>query len=235
MKKRLCASALALMLLLTASSASAQLRRGDRGDEVTQLQQMLLETGWLFELPDGRFGPKTEQAVRDYERHAGLTADGVADDAMLDALLEDWCRLTMQDGLAQDGRYPVFCCFQDTEDGVALDYCEVHAGLFAQTSALGSTGSAADAQQALELWRAEIDRLYDRWIACTDEELHAGIRLMRTQYLAMADAAQQSVGRYYGTFQIEPGEAKVCAAVESQLRGHAAWLCALISGALAAQ
>ena len=45
MKKRLCASALALMLLLTASSASAQLRRGDRGDEVTQLQQMLLETG----------------------------------------------------------------------------------------------------------------------------------------------------------------------------------------------
>ena len=68
------------LVMLCASAASAELRRGDSGDEVYALQELLFESGWLFELPDGAFGKKTEQAVKDYENHVGLPVDGVADD-----------------------------------------------------------------------------------------------------------------------------------------------------------
>ena len=88
MKARLqiLALCLALLLLLSPLSAAAELQRGDSGDEVYNLQLMLFETGWIFELPDGRFGRNTEQSVRDYENYAGLHVDGVADDEMLRCL-----------------------------------------------------------------------------------------------------------------------------------------------------
>ena len=59
-----CALLLAL-LMFCASAASAELRRGDSGDGVYALQELLFESGWLFELPDGAFGRNTEQAVKD--------------------------------------------------------------------------------------------------------------------------------------------------------------------------
>lgn len=53
------------------------LERGDRGFEVRVLQRALVHRP----LPtnprvDGVFGPKTEQAVKEYERRAGLRVDG---------------------------------------------------------------------------------------------------------------------------------------------------------------
>ena len=53
--------------LVSLPTALADLRRGDRGTEVEDLQRMLYEAGWLFELPDGVFGRNTEKAVKDYE------------------------------------------------------------------------------------------------------------------------------------------------------------------------
>ena len=73
-------------LLCLLPGCSLALRCGDRSEEVKNLQQMLFETGWLFEEPDGIFGRNTENAVRNYERFAGLPADGVADEQMLEAL-----------------------------------------------------------------------------------------------------------------------------------------------------
>ena len=60
------------VLLAFAPAAFADLERGDRGDEVYDLQQLLFESGWLFELPDGIFGRNTEAAVKDFEEYAGL-------------------------------------------------------------------------------------------------------------------------------------------------------------------
>ena len=68
---------LTILCLLPVCSLAA-LRRGDKGEDVRSLQQMLFETGWLFEEPDSIFGRNTESAVKDYERYAGLPADGVA-------------------------------------------------------------------------------------------------------------------------------------------------------------
>ena len=48
------------------------LKRGSHGDAVRRLQQQLAIGA------DGRFGPRTEKAVRDYQTNNGLVADGMA-------------------------------------------------------------------------------------------------------------------------------------------------------------
>lgn len=47
------------------------LKRGSRGSEVKTLQ------GKLNLMADGIFGPLTEEAVKEFQKHAGLTVDGV--------------------------------------------------------------------------------------------------------------------------------------------------------------
>lgn len=63
-------------------------RRGDHGDHVVRLQQALVEQG--FQLPgagvDGRFGPETEQAVRNYQAANGLQVDGIVGPRTMGAL-----------------------------------------------------------------------------------------------------------------------------------------------------
>ena len=146
------------LLLFCAPAATAELRRGDSGDEVYALQELLFEAGWLFELPDGAFGRNTEQAVKDYESHVGLPVDGIADDEMLAALQSDWYALMVELGQIEPGEgVPVSVEWYDADDGdshpngespyfctyscmdahaSAVTYCETHAALNAQTSAL---------------------------------------------------------------------------------------------------
>lgn len=57
------------------------LRRGSKGEEVRRLQ--LLLTGLKA---DGDFGPKTETAVKDFQRRSGIEADGIVGPYTWDAL-----------------------------------------------------------------------------------------------------------------------------------------------------
>ena len=54
------------------------LRRGDKGDAVKQLQQALNDNGFDCGKADGKFGAKTEGAVKEFETSKGISADGVA-------------------------------------------------------------------------------------------------------------------------------------------------------------
>ncbi|MFT4011081.1 MAG: peptidoglycan-binding protein [Nocardioidaceae bacterium] len=56
------------------------------GDDVLTLQRRLLELGFQVGRIDGRFGTKTEQAVREFQRNTGITADGTCGPATLKAL-----------------------------------------------------------------------------------------------------------------------------------------------------
>lgn len=225
-----------LTLLCLLPACSLALRRGDKSEDVRSLQQMLFETGWLFEEPDGIFGRNTENAVRDYERFAGLPVDGVADEAMLEALTESWVQrmvetgqLTAGEGALADGRYPAFCT-HDVTDGVSLtEYCATHDALYTQAQALIASG---EAEQAVQLWCAEIERLYGLWLDRTDDSQHEAIAATQDSFIAMTDAQLSAIRGYYATFQLVPEESEVQCALEIQLREHAAWLCALISGAL---
>jgi len=62
-----------------APAIPATVRRGSKGETVRQLQQRLNAQGANPRLAeDGVFGPLTDAAVRAFQRHGGLTADGVA-------------------------------------------------------------------------------------------------------------------------------------------------------------
>ncbi|HZH15666.1 MAG TPA: peptidoglycan-binding protein [Archangium sp.] len=53
------------------------LREGARGEPVRALQNRLNQLGFNVGAADGSFGPKTEAAVKAFQRAHGLTADGV--------------------------------------------------------------------------------------------------------------------------------------------------------------
>jgi len=53
------------------------LRNGSRGDAVEDVQAFLTEASIYQGRFDGIYGPKTEAAVRSFQRETGLAADGV--------------------------------------------------------------------------------------------------------------------------------------------------------------
>ena len=61
------------------------LQRGDSGPAVKTLQQRLVQLGYLSSA-DGIYGPKTVNAVKDFQKKNGLTADGVAGTMTLNRL-----------------------------------------------------------------------------------------------------------------------------------------------------
>lgn len=63
----------------------AILRHGDRGPEVAELQELLIQVGAEINA-DGIFGDRTERAVVTFQRSAGLVTDGLAGPKTMRAL-----------------------------------------------------------------------------------------------------------------------------------------------------
>ena len=236
MKRLFRGMAIVLAMLLMCAPAMAEMQRGSTGDLVYYLQELLFETGWLFEEPDGVFGKNTEQAVRDYEAYAGLPVDGVADGEMMATLEEDWFALMVElgqidfydngDGAMADGRYPDHCIHYDVSDGYSgIDYCENHANLSELSGSLLATGEEADARQAFELWRAEVIRMYDEWLARADDAGKADIVASRALLLSGMEAQLRAVSDCYETVG-----ADAYRYMETAMREQAVWLCAMIGG-----
>jgi N-acetylmuramoyl-L-alanine amidase len=81
----------------SAALEEARWRLGDRvlthqpgdllvGDDVIALQRRLLGLGFKVGRVDGRLGPDTERAVREFQRNVGIPADGTCGPATLKAL-----------------------------------------------------------------------------------------------------------------------------------------------------
>lgn len=66
-------------------SISQTLKRGDTGDAVRILQQVLVNSGWPTWV-DGEFGPHTEKTVTLYQKANGLLVDGIAGPQALGSL-----------------------------------------------------------------------------------------------------------------------------------------------------
>lgn len=64
------------LLLLAAPCALADLSRGSRGEEVRQLQSMLIDLGFLEDQADGIFGKNTQAAVQSIQRYWGMDESG---------------------------------------------------------------------------------------------------------------------------------------------------------------
>ena len=71
------AMALTLMLMLPGvARAAAVLDVGSTGADVRKVQQKLIDWGYLDGTADGKFGAKTQAAVKAFQRKNGLSADG---------------------------------------------------------------------------------------------------------------------------------------------------------------
>ena len=68
------------------SAGRADYRQGSTGDAVRTIQTKLSNWGYFSGAIDGIYGPKTEEAVKYFQRKNGLTADGVVGPATLRAL-----------------------------------------------------------------------------------------------------------------------------------------------------
>ena len=66
-----------------------QIERGDTGKEVALLQQRLIAKGFLPGKVDGVFGPKTEDAVVQFQASQGLVVDGIVGTRTWSALLAE--------------------------------------------------------------------------------------------------------------------------------------------------
>ena len=70
-------------------TAAGSMTYGATGDEVTKLQNRLIALGYLSGGADGVYGQKTANAVKAFQRAAGLTADGIAGSATINAINKD--------------------------------------------------------------------------------------------------------------------------------------------------
>ena len=101
MKTRIEAFLLALLLailpLVSASALQATtLCNGMSGEAVKEIQQALIDLGYLKGEADGVFGNKTENAVRKFQKANGLTADGLVGEQTRTLLLKMAAELHQQ-------------------------------------------------------------------------------------------------------------------------------------------
>ena len=73
------------VITLFQSAEAAVYRQGSTGDAVRTIQTKLSNWGYFSGAIDGIYGPKTEEAVKYFQRKNGLTADGVVGPATLRA------------------------------------------------------------------------------------------------------------------------------------------------------
>ena len=74
------------VITLFQSAEAAVYRQGSTADAVRTIQTNLSNWGYFSGAIDGIYGPKTEEAVKYFQRKNGLTADGVVGPATLRAL-----------------------------------------------------------------------------------------------------------------------------------------------------
>lgn len=208
------------ILLLISGSALAELQRGDRGDDVLELQQMLLDAGFLFEVPDGVFGKNTEDAVKWFQEYANLEQTGAVGDAEMDALRACLVELSGEpeataepegDAPAKtEGDAPVCCQRYLTEDGdVHIELCGHHALL-----------DADETLPARKKWESELNALYEQWFDTSSEESRAAIQSSRSFFLLWLEQQSQALDAQ------ETADAE--ARVVEMLRAQCAEICSLL-------
>ena len=181
-------------------------RGGPSGAPVAEMQQMLIDLHYLVDVADGSFGKKTEQAVVDFQKAAGLETTGIAYPQTLAALAAEWQRHTggAPGFPAQTGGEAPPCCVRTPEtEGVGVDFCAVHAALWAEEYNLRSQAFADDAglealRACVSLWLEEIDGLYTQWegrLAEADKPLALEAR---NAFAAMLDAQTTALASAYG-------------------------------------
>lgn len=245
MKKVLC---FIMICLLLPGCALAETRRGDWGEEVYEIQQLLFETGFLFEEPDGVFGRNTEAAVKWFQETWNLPVTGVVTEEDRMAMYDCWHSLFNPDGTliegeplpddqlepqplspdiegdlptgGSEGDYPVYCIrYMETDGDEHIEYCGRHAAIAESADLANQTGIQPETP-ICQQWEDAINALYDEWMDASDEETRALIASSKATFFVWIN--QQRV-----TLTMQ-GDADVESVLETALRSQCVDLCAII-------
>jgi len=236
MKRRiLCLLLAVIVMCLTAPVvAHADLLRGSSGEDVSALQQMLYDMGYLSEEPDGKFGARTEAAVKAYQQSVGLEETGVATDDLLEQISQDW--VDFQTWIYEqlhvvDGAYAEpFCRMWETEDGQTLfTYCGKHARLWEATCSILMGGDAESAEYSYLEWQAEVISLYNEWISMVSGLAQEEIESNKTLCIQLMEAQLDAMRASYDANGIDIDPTDVYYNAELWMRAHSAWLCQMLS------
>ena len=227
MKKRI--SILLVLVLLLAvipAAARAEISRGSSGEEVISLQMMLFDMGYLFAEPDGQFGKMTEEAVKEYQRSAGLEETGVVTDELMGAICQDWAEYQawIYEQLSVDagGDYVPFCYSWEDENGAMItEHCQNHTLLWNATVEMLGYGDADSALHSYYEWQAEVISMYNRWIDLVSEPAKAEIETSKTLCIQLMEAQLNAMKA--SAMDMDPSE--VYYGAELWMRNHCAWLC----------
>lgn len=111
----MCVSSFVVLLAAAAAyGGQAGLGQGASGDDVLGVQTALQAYGYYNSTLDGAFGPVTHRAVIRFQRDCGLPADGVVDEATMQALEQFDPALVMPSrGSAGDRQGPMVVAFAE--------------------------------------------------------------------------------------------------------------------------
>ncbi len=172
-----------LVLALLCAGASADLKRGSRGDEVKELQQMMIDLGVLNDKADGVFGKKTEAAVKSLQKYWGEKQTGRAGDPFLNELNDLW-HLALGNGTEsgadpeEDLENPVKTCAHNESAPYGYDYCYRHEEGKALRDLLNPGGgrTVPDGLKKVvllrirEYWLEQIPLIYDEWAETASDD-----------------------------------------------------------------
>ena len=101
-KKLLCVVLTMLFCFMNIATALASFERGDEGQEVIEIQKRLVELQYKVSDVDGKFGPETEAAVKQFQADKSLEVDGIIGNDTYRALMHTvfWVRLMFLAGPA---------------------------------------------------------------------------------------------------------------------------------------
>ena len=152
-------------------------RGGPSGTQVQSAQQMLIDLGYLNDAADGKFGGKTENAVKTFQSEKGLKADGIGWPETLALLQSAWNEyvknLHKTDIVTADADgYPPACLSAADEDGRTTVYlCAAHAALAHTEQVLSMDGMTEEIYAALEEdWTKALNDLYQTWEDSSHDE-----------------------------------------------------------------
>lgn len=80
------AGAVCFILMTSISAAGAAFHPGDRGDQITAIQNALVQHGCRI-VVDGDYGTSTQEAVQSFQADCGLDADGIVGAQTYEALM----------------------------------------------------------------------------------------------------------------------------------------------------
>ncbi len=99
------------------------LKLGSVGEEVKELQFLLISHGFTQIIPDGSFGPKTQKAVKDFQSERGLTPDGIVENKTWEKL-EQAHNIKIDHEKSEKIHSVIASSFADPADIIAFNKCK---------------------------------------------------------------------------------------------------------------